>query len=168
MIRLAVKGRERDQCGVGDNRSGELFSHVKLEARVRRGHPLRAVREIANAALKSLSGDCAALYSGLGRPGPRIRTVHRLLHWAGSDEMDEVTGSAELLDEALHIDFACHLGDEAVLRAVRATSSTARGAAHERKAQESGNCPSRLLGAGRIRVQTHSQPECESGGERHA
>lgn len=48
--------------------------------------------------------------------------------WAGFDEMDEVTGSgsAELLDDgALQIDFAYHLGDEAVLRAVRATSSTA-------------------------------------------
>ncbi len=48
--------------------------------------------------------------------------------WAGFDEMDEVTGSgsAELLDDgSLQIDFAYHLGDEAVLRAVRATSSTA-------------------------------------------
>ena len=47
--------------------------------------------------------------------------------WAGFDEMDEVTGSgsAELLDDgSLQIDFAYHLGDEAVLRAVRATSST--------------------------------------------
>ncbi|SMF66095.1 hypothetical protein SAMN06265365_12615 [Tistlia consotensis] len=47
--------------------------------------------------------------------------------WAGFDEMDEVTGSgsAELLDDgSLEIDFAYHLGDEAVLKAVRATSST--------------------------------------------
>lgn len=52
----------------GDNRSGELFSYIDLEARVRRDHPLRAIREIANAALETLSGDFAALYSGLGRP----------------------------------------------------------------------------------------------------
>ena len=48
--------------------------------------------------------------------------------WAGFDEMDEVhgTGSAELLDDGtLKIEFAYHLGDEAVLRAERATSSTA-------------------------------------------
>jgi hypothetical protein len=41
--------------------------------------------------------------------------------------MDEVTGSgsAELLDDgSIEIDFAYHLGDEAVLKAVRATSST--------------------------------------------
>ncbi|HSO42838.1 MAG TPA: hypothetical protein VLR47_08365 [Rhodospirillales bacterium] len=48
--------------------------------------------------------------------------------WAGFDEMDEVTGtgSAELLDDgSLEIKFACHLGDDAVLKAVRDTSSTA-------------------------------------------
>jgi hypothetical protein len=48
--------------------------------------------------------------------------------WTGFDEMDEVTGdgSAELLDEgSLEIEFAYHLGDEAVLKAVRKNSSTA-------------------------------------------
>ena len=48
--------------------------------------------------------------------------------WAGFDEMDEVngSGSAELLDDgSLEIDFAYHLGDEAVLKAERITSSTA-------------------------------------------
>jgi hypothetical protein len=48
--------------------------------------------------------------------------------WAGFDEMDEVggSGSAELQDDgSLQIEFAYHLGDEAVLKAVRATSSTA-------------------------------------------
>src|SRR5213595_2301012 len=49
-------------------RSGDLFSYVKLEHRVRRDHPLRAIREIANAALADLSGDFAMLYSGIGRP----------------------------------------------------------------------------------------------------
>ena len=47
--------------------------------------------------------------------------------WVGFEEMDEVTGSgsAELLDDgSIEIDFAYHLGDEAVLKAVRATSST--------------------------------------------
>jgi transposase len=52
----------------GDSRSGELFSYVDLEARVRQDHPLRAIRETANAALETLSGDFAVLYSGLGRP----------------------------------------------------------------------------------------------------
>ena len=46
--------------------------------------------------------------------------------WAGFDEMDQVSGSgsAELLhDGSLAIAFAYHLGDEAVLKAKRATSS---------------------------------------------
>jgi transposase len=51
-----------------DKRSGELFSYVNLEDRVRRDHPLRAIREIANAALADLSEEFAALYSGMGRP----------------------------------------------------------------------------------------------------
>jgi hypothetical protein len=42
---------------------------VDLETRVRRDHPLRAIREIANAALADLSEDFAALYpQRLGRP----------------------------------------------------------------------------------------------------
>jgi hypothetical protein len=48
--------------------------------------------------------------------------------WAGFDEMDEVSGSgsAELLDDgSLEIAFAYHLGDDAILKAERVTSSTA-------------------------------------------
>ena len=37
----------------GDERSGELFSYIDLEARVRRDHPPRAIREIANVALEA-------------------------------------------------------------------------------------------------------------------
>lgn len=52
-----------------DERSGSLFIYVDLEARVRVDHPLRTVREIANAALADLTGDFAALHPArLGRP----------------------------------------------------------------------------------------------------
>ena len=51
-----------------DRRSGELFSYIDLEARVRADHPLRSIRVIADEALGALSKDFAALYSGLGRP----------------------------------------------------------------------------------------------------
>ena len=51
-----------------DEKSGSLFSYIDLEDRVRADHPLRPIREIANAALAALSGDFAALYSGMGRP----------------------------------------------------------------------------------------------------
>lgn len=45
---------------------GKLFSYIDLEKRVRLD-PLRVIRQIANAALKSLSGEFAKLYSPIGR-----------------------------------------------------------------------------------------------------
>jgi len=64
-----------------DVRSGSLFSYVDLEARVRRDHPLRVIREIANAALASLNEDLEALYPGrLGRPSiPPERLLRAML-----------------------------------------------------------------------------------------
>lgn len=52
----------------GDTRTGELFSYVDLEDRVRRNHPLRAIRLIVNEALSALGLEFAALYSPIGRP----------------------------------------------------------------------------------------------------
>jgi transposase len=54
--------RGADEC------SGELFSYIDLEQRVRADHPLRVIRSLTDAALGSLSRDFAALYSGPGRP----------------------------------------------------------------------------------------------------
>lgn len=51
-----------------DERTGELFSYVDLEGRVRRDHPLRRIRAIVNEALSALEWDFAALYSPIGRP----------------------------------------------------------------------------------------------------
>lgn len=63
-----------------DGRSGSLFSYVDLEARVPVGHPLRAIREIANGAIAGLSGEFAALYAPLGRPSiPPEKLVRALL-----------------------------------------------------------------------------------------
>jgi transposase len=59
---------------------GSLFSSIDLEKRVRADHPLRAIREIANAALKSLSGDFDALHSPFGRGSiPPERLLRALL-----------------------------------------------------------------------------------------
>ena len=52
----------------GDERSGELFSYVDLEKRVRPDHPLRAIRSIVNEALAALEREFAALYAPVGRP----------------------------------------------------------------------------------------------------
>jgi len=48
---------------------GSLFSYVDLEARVPAGHPLRAIREIANAGLAAMDREFARLYAREGRPG---------------------------------------------------------------------------------------------------
>jgi transposase len=51
-----------------DQRTGELFSYVDLEARVRADHPLRPIRVIVNEALVALEGEFAPLYAWTGRP----------------------------------------------------------------------------------------------------
>lgn len=52
-----------------DERTGTLFSYVDVESRIRSDHPLRRIREIANAALTALDGDFEALYARrFGRP----------------------------------------------------------------------------------------------------
>jgi transposase len=51
-----------------DEGSEGLFSYVRLEERVPRDHPLRAIRSLADAALARLSSRFDALYAGGGRP----------------------------------------------------------------------------------------------------
>jgi hypothetical protein len=51
----------------GDLNTGALFSYVSCEARVAKDHPLRAIREIVNAALAVLSPEFEKLYARLGR-----------------------------------------------------------------------------------------------------
>jgi len=86
-----------------------------------------------------LDGPAALLIGAKGRGEIAFGAMHAGLDleysrtmvfftWQGFDEMDEVsgTGSADLLDDgSLKIEFAYHLGDEAVLKAVHDTSSTA-------------------------------------------
>src|SRR2546430_4456042 len=50
-----------------DQRSGELFSYVDIEARVPMRHPLRAIRSIVNQGLASLDGEFDKLYADTGR-----------------------------------------------------------------------------------------------------
>ena len=51
-----------------DQRTGELFSYVDLEVRVRTDHPLRPIRAIVNEALSALEQAFAPLYARIGRP----------------------------------------------------------------------------------------------------
>jgi len=51
-----------------DEGADQLFSYVALESRVRRDHPLRVIRTVANDALASLGPEFSALYARGGRP----------------------------------------------------------------------------------------------------
>ena len=51
----------------GDEICDSLFSYIGLEKRVRADHPLRAIREIPNAALAALTSEFAELYSLIER-----------------------------------------------------------------------------------------------------
>ncbi|MGH9424521.1 MAG: IS5 family transposase [Thermoanaerobaculia bacterium] len=64
-----------------DERTGALFSYVDVEDRIRRDHPLRQIREIANAALAALDADFEALYPRrFGRPSiPPERLLRAML-----------------------------------------------------------------------------------------
>ena len=48
--------------------AGSLFSYVDVERRMRKDHPLRAIRKLVDDALFAMDRDLAALYSGIGRP----------------------------------------------------------------------------------------------------
>ena len=51
-----------------DQRSEGFFSYVRLETRIPADHPLRAIRELVDAALGELSRSFDRLYSRDGRP----------------------------------------------------------------------------------------------------
>src|SRR5438552_9808237 len=51
-----------------DEQAAHLFSYVSPEARVPRDHPLRAIREMTDRVLATLSGKFARMYSDIGRP----------------------------------------------------------------------------------------------------
>lgn len=51
-----------------DDRTGSLFSYVDVEARVRKDHPLRAIRLLVNETLAAMEREFAALYAATGRP----------------------------------------------------------------------------------------------------
>lgn len=63
-----------------DERSEGFFSYVRLEARIPADHPLRAVRELVDAALRELSRAFDRLYARDGRPSiPPERLLRALL-----------------------------------------------------------------------------------------
>ena len=63
----------------GDRNTGALFSYVSCEARVAKDHPLRAIREIVDAALAALSPEFEKLYARVGRPSIAPEKLLRVL-----------------------------------------------------------------------------------------
>ncbi len=66
-----MRGDERVQDG--------MFSYVTLEQRVPEDHPLREIRRLTDAVLRSLSGEFDSLYSASGRPSIAPEHVLRAL-----------------------------------------------------------------------------------------
>ncbi len=66
-----MRGDERTQDG--------MFSYVSLEQRVPADHPLRAVRELTDAVLGTLSPEFDALYAASGRPSIAPEYILRAL-----------------------------------------------------------------------------------------
>ena len=63
-----------------DQQSESFFSYVRLEARIPADHPLRAIRELVDAALRELSRSFDRLYAREGRPSiPPERLLRALL-----------------------------------------------------------------------------------------
>lgn len=63
-----------------DQRSEGFFSYVRLETRIPADHPLRAIRELVDAALQDLSRSFDRLYAREGRPSiPPERLLRALL-----------------------------------------------------------------------------------------
>jgi transposase len=63
-----------------DYEQSAMFSYISTERRVPRGHPLRAIRTMADVALRQLSRGFDALYASSGRPSiPPERLLRALL-----------------------------------------------------------------------------------------
>src|SRR6516225_1743134 len=69
---VGMRGREGEQSS--------MFSYISAERRVPKDHPLRAIRAMADMALKQLSKGFDALYASSGRPSiPPERLLRALL-----------------------------------------------------------------------------------------
>src|SRR6187200_3088531 len=63
-----------------DHRYDDMFSYVRLEDRIPKDQPLRAIREVVDAALRDLSRAFSKIYSREGRPSiPPERLLRALL-----------------------------------------------------------------------------------------
>ena len=140
-----------------DGICGSLFSYIDLEKRVRADHPLRVIRQIVNAALKSLSGEFARLYSPIGRESiPPERLMRALLLQAfysirserqlvepHADRPQPVTLGA---DKGYDVgDFVMELREKAVTPHVAQSTNGRRSAIDGRTTRHSGHAVSQRI-----------------------
>ena len=71
--------RPIDMRGDDGKQQWGMFSYVSLEERVRKDHPLRAMRKLADEVLKAMSPKLDKLYSGVGRPSIAPERLFRAL-----------------------------------------------------------------------------------------
>src|SRR5258708_38121419 len=60
MVREGMRGADQQQ--------NHIFSYLSPEARVRKDHPLRAIRTMVDEVLSQLSGRFDTMYARVGRP----------------------------------------------------------------------------------------------------
>ena len=70
-----------------DDDTSQLFSYLSPESRVRADHPLRAIRQLTDAAFAELSPQFDRLYLTIGRPSIPPEQLLRAL--AGADALHD-------------------------------------------------------------------------------
>ena len=60
-----------------DKQQADMFSYLSLEARVRKDHPLRAIRTMADQALENMSRRFDRMYAKTGRPSIPLEKLLR-------------------------------------------------------------------------------------------
>jgi transposase len=81
-----------------DQQQNHVFSYLSPEARVRRDHPLRAIRAMVDMVLTELSPRFDSMYAALGRPSipPEKLLRAQLLQMLYSIRSDQLLGHRPL------------------------------------------------------------------------
>jgi transposase len=65
---MTIRAGEEVRMRGANNEQSSMFSYISAEQRVPKDHPLRAIRAMADTALKALDQRFAGMYAALGRP----------------------------------------------------------------------------------------------------
>ena len=94
---MTIRAGEEVGMRGADNKQSSMFSYISAERRVPKDHPLRAIRAMADTALKALDQRFAGMYASAGAPvdcagaaAPRAVAVS-LVHRAQRTAVDGAT-----------------------------------------------------------------------------